>query len=83
MSFLTSRNESEPSAVPFLLTQSALSSHQPKFTANVLTPLYIHFADTKKTVKAPTKLWVDTNIENGYVPKRLAKMLGEENVVIK
>ena len=48
-----------------------------------LTPLYIHFADTKKTVKAPTKLWVDTNIENGYVPKRLAKMLGEENVVIK
>ena len=48
-----------------------------------LTPLYIHFADTKKTVKAPTKLWVDTTVENGYVPKRLAKILGEENVVIK
>ncbi len=48
-----------------------------------LTPLYIHFADTKKTVKAPTKLWVDTNLENGYVPKRLAKILGEENVVMK
>ena len=48
-----------------------------------LTPLYIHFADTKKTVKAPTKLWVDANLENGYVPKRLAKILGEENVVMK
>ena len=48
-----------------------------------LTPLYIHFADTKKTVKAPTKLWVDATLENGYVPKRLAKILGEENVVIK
>ncbi|MBR5872594.1 MAG: DNA polymerase III subunit alpha, partial [Oscillospiraceae bacterium] len=48
-----------------------------------LTPLYIHFADTKKTVKAPTKLWVDTNLENGYVPKRLAKIIGEENVVMK
>lgn len=48
-----------------------------------LTPLYIHFADTKKTVKAPTKLWVDATVENGYVPKRLAKILGEENVVMK
>ncbi|MBQ2899013.1 MAG: DNA polymerase III subunit alpha [Oscillospiraceae bacterium] len=48
-----------------------------------LTPLYIHFADTKKTVKAPAKLWVDATLENGYVPKRLAKILGEENVVIK
>ncbi len=48
-----------------------------------LTPLYIHFADIKKTVKAPTKLWVDTNIENGYVIKRLAKIIGEENVVLK
>ena len=48
-----------------------------------LTPLYIHFADTKKTVKAPTKLWVDATLENGYVPKRLGKILGEENVVIK
>ena len=48
-----------------------------------LTPLYIHFADTKKTVKAPMKLWVDTAVENGYVPKRLAKIIGEENVVMK
>lgn len=48
-----------------------------------LTPLYIHFSDTKKTVKAPTKLWVDTNVENGYVIKRLGKMIGEENVVLK
>jgi DNA polymerase-3 subunit alpha len=48
-----------------------------------LTPLYIHFAETKKTVKAPTKLWVDTNLENGYVVKRLKKLLGEENVVLK
>ena len=48
-----------------------------------LTPLYIHFSDTKKTVKAPTKLWVDTNLENGYVVKRLGKMLGNENVVMK
>lgn len=48
-----------------------------------LTPLYIHFADTKKTLKAPTKLWVDTAVENGYVPKRLAKLIGAENVVIK
>ncbi|MBR3963164.1 MAG: DNA polymerase III subunit alpha [Oscillospiraceae bacterium] len=48
-----------------------------------LTPLYIHFADTRKTVKAPTKLWVDATVENGYVPKRLAKILGEENVVMK
>ena len=48
-----------------------------------LTPLYIHFSDTKKTVKAPTKLWVDATLENGYVPKRLAKIIGEENVVMK
>ena len=48
-----------------------------------LTPLYIHFADTKKTVKAPTKLWVDTNVEHGYVVKRLEKILGEENVKMK
>ena len=48
-----------------------------------LIPLYIHFSDTKKTVKAPTKLWVDTNVENGYVIKRLGKMIGEENVVLK
>lgn len=48
-----------------------------------LTPLYIHFADSKKTVKAPTKLWVDTNVEDGYVLKRLAKIIGEENVVMK
>lgn len=48
-----------------------------------LTPLYIHFADTKKTVKAPTKLWVDTVVGNNYVFERLKKMLGEENVVMK
>ncbi len=48
-----------------------------------LTPLYIHFADTKKTVKAPTKFWIDVTVENGYVPKRLAKIIGEENVVMK
>lgn len=48
-----------------------------------LTPLYIHFADTKKTVKAPAKLWVDTGVENGYVIKRLGKILGEENVKMK
>ena len=48
-----------------------------------LTPLYIHFADTKKTVKAPTKLWVDTNLENGYVVKKLAELIGKENVVMK
>ena len=48
-----------------------------------LTPLYIHFSDTKKTVKAPTKLWVDATLGNGYVPKRLAKIIGEKNVVMK
>ena len=48
-----------------------------------LTPLYIHFSDTKKTVKAPTKLWIDAYVENGYVPKRLKKIIGEENVVLK
>lgn len=48
-----------------------------------LTPLYIHFSDSKKTVKAPTKLWVDTNLENGYVIKRLGKIIGVENVVLK
>ncbi len=48
-----------------------------------LTPLYINFADTKQTVKAPTRLWVDTVSENGYVVKRLEKILGEENVKMR
>ena len=46
-----------------------------------LTPLYIYFADTKKTVKAPTRLWVDT--AGGYVVERLGKMIGGENVKMK
>ncbi len=48
-----------------------------------LTPLYLHFSDTKKTVKAATKLWVDTTTGSGYVVKRLEKMIGEENVKIR
>ena len=48
-----------------------------------LTPLYIHFADTKKTLKAPTKLWVDTAVDNGYVIRKLGELIGEENVKIK
>lgn len=48
-----------------------------------LTPLYIHFADTKKTVKAPTRLWVDMAVGDGYIIKRLGKMIGEENVKLK
>ncbi len=48
-----------------------------------LTPLYIHFSDTKKTVKASTKLWVDTTSGNGYVVKRLERMIGEENVKMR
>ena len=48
-----------------------------------LTPLYIHFADSKKTVKAPTKLWVDTSSGNNYVASKLCDILGEENVKMK
>lgn len=48
-----------------------------------LTPLYIHFADTKKTLKAPTKLWVDTAVDNGYVIRKLGELIGEENVKMK
>lgn len=48
-----------------------------------LTPLYIHFADTKKTVKAPTKMWVDTVSGNNYVAEKLAQLLGSENVKMK
>ena len=48
-----------------------------------LTPLYINFADTKKTVKAPTRLWVDTASGNGYVVRKLCEILGEENVKLK
>ena len=48
-----------------------------------LTPLYIHFADSKKTVKAPTKLWVDTSSGNNYVASKLCAILGEENVKMK
>ncbi len=48
-----------------------------------LTPLYINFADTQKTVKAPTRLWVDTTTDNGYVVSRLEKILGPENVKMK
>lgn len=47
------------------------------------TPLYIHFEDSKQTVKAPTKLWVDTDSGNNYVCARLKKILGEDNVKIK
>ena len=48
-----------------------------------LTPLYIHFSDTKKTVKAPTKLWVDTVSGDNYVAKKLGEIIGEENVKMK
>lgn len=48
-----------------------------------LTPLYIHFTDTKKTVKAPTKMWVDTVSGNNYVAEKLAQLLGSENVKMK
>ena len=48
-----------------------------------LTPLYIHLSDTKKTLRASPTLWVDTSEGDGYVIKRLAKMLGEENVRMK
>lgn len=48
-----------------------------------LTPLYLHFTDTKQTVQAPTKLWVDTSVGDQYVVRRLAKMLGEENVKLR
>lgn len=48
-----------------------------------LTPLYLHFTDTKQTVQAPTKLWVDTAVGNQYVVNRLGKMLGEENVKLR
>lgn len=48
-----------------------------------LTPLYIHFAESKKTVKAPAKLWVDTNVDKGYVIRKLGQLIGEENVKIK
>ncbi len=48
-----------------------------------LTPLYIHFSDSKKTVKAPTKLWVDTMSGNNYVAAKLCTILGEENVRMK
>ena len=48
-----------------------------------LTPLYIYFADIKKTVKAPTKMWVDTVSGNNYVAEKLAQLLGSENVKMK
>jgi len=48
-----------------------------------LTPLYIHFAESKKTVKAPAKLWVDTNVDKGYVIRKLGQLIGEENVKMK
>ncbi len=48
-----------------------------------LTPLYIHFSDIKKTVIAPTKLWVDTAVGDNYVVKNLEKIIGKENVVMK
>ena len=48
-----------------------------------LTPLYIHFADSKKTVKAPIKLWVDTSSGNNYVASKLCDILGDENVKMK
>lgn len=48
-----------------------------------LTPLYIHFVDSKMTVKAPTRLWVDTNTGNGYVVNKLKQLLGSDNVVYK
>lgn len=48
-----------------------------------LTPLYIYFTDTKKTVKAPTKLWVDTLSGNNYVAEKLGEIIGAENVKMK
>ncbi len=48
-----------------------------------LTPLYIYLSDSKKTLKAPPALWVDTSEGDGYVIKRLSKLLGKENVRIK
>lgn len=48
-----------------------------------LTPLYFYFSDSKQTVKAPTKLWVDTSLGNNYITEKLSELLGNENVVMK
>ena len=48
-----------------------------------LTPLYLHFSDTKQTVQAPPKLWVDTTSGQQYVVHHLEKLLGSENVKLR
>ena len=43
-------------------------------------PVYIHYAETKKTVIAPKNLWV---AENNELIEELTKILGAECVVLK
>ena len=48
-----------------------------------LTPLYIYSEDTGKTMQAPSSKWVDAAVGDGYVIKRLEKLLGESNVKVR
>ena len=72
-------------SVNHLILRTLCTIHHKQFLAvfDGLTPLYIHFSDTKKTVKAPTKLWVDTVSGDNYVAKKLGEIIGEENVKMK